>query len=119
MNSTTTTIAITIYNRTDRSRFWTIQKAREFGDDPILEVAYRYADDVPFGETADDSLNRAWRANNRVDGSAVEMLPDDKRSLCVGDVIRFGEGFASRCWQVMEVGFEPVGTLEVADMVES
>lgn len=79
-----TQMLIGIYHRTDDWRFLSIEDtlASETGE-PRLELAYTYE--------GDPDLNRIFRANNRVDGSAVEVIPEGHRSLSVGDVVVTGE----------------------------
>lgn len=70
----------------------------------IARVAYRY--DSP---TAD--LNDIYRANNRVDGSEVEVVPSTSRSLSVGDVVVLHEGrifYGGKAYKVCNFGFEEV-----------
>lgn len=40
---------------------------------------------VPSGKVR-EMLEAAWRAANRVDGSVMEQVPDNRRSMCSGDV---------------------------------
>lgn len=39
------------------------------------------------GATPEEAADAVFRAMNRVDGSAVERVPDGERSMCVGDVV--------------------------------
>ena len=66
---------VTIYHRNDRDRFM----EASYGS-PTYEWAYAY-------ETDNWGLETIWRANNHVDGSPVEVLPNISRSLSVGDVV--------------------------------
>lgn len=69
--------------------------------------ALRYAHCVEVEDDADVNvvLERAFRAANRVDGSAIEQIPDGVRSLSMGDVVLV----AGRGWHSCQmIGWEPV-----------
>ena len=71
-----------LYNevrRTDRARAFTPYEP----GDPLRYVKALVID----ADTVEAALAKTWRAMNRVDGSAVEKVPDGERSLSVGDVV--------------------------------
>lgn len=55
----------------------------------VATSALRYAHCVEVEDdiNVDVVLERAFRAANRVDGSAIEQVPDGVRSLSMGDVV--------------------------------
>ena len=87
------TAQVTVYHRNDRDRFM----EASYGT-PTYEVAYSYQ--TPEGS----DLEWVWRANNRVDGSPIEILPETSRSLSVGDAVAFGGHF----WTVANFGFNEI-----------
>lgn len=102
---------VKIYHRVDRGMFMPVGSLG-----PALhELAYTY--DIPDGGELPD-LESIWRANNRVDGSPVEVVPDSHRSLSVGDVVQVAE----TSWAVDRVGFEEIDPrllLTLADIEDS
>lgn len=95
---------IDIFHRTDEDRFWNLKDSQS----PTLEFAYSYEDEFDVTDPI-RSLERVFRRNNRVDGSAIEVVPEDKRSLSTGDaVVVYGTRMAA--WTVESFGWGEVPT---------
>ena len=104
------TITVTIYHRTDRSKFFeTATTLGRLGDSVEFELAYTYGSFLA-QDNASADLEKIWRENNLVDGHEVNALLE-KRSLSVGDVIAVGDHnlfTGENVFEVLGGGFGPV-----------
>lgn len=72
-------VAKVFHNQTREDRFFRFDASTS---------ALVHAHDVTVeGQDTDALLAQVYRASNRVDGSDIEQVPDDCRSLSVGDVV--------------------------------
>ena len=100
-------VTVKVFYRTDREGLFF---APTFSPETFaLDFGYEFEAIV---NPADPDLERLWRMTNRVDGSAIEVVPPGRRSLSVGDVLVVGE----TAWFVASIGFE---VLDAATMIEA
>lgn len=97
-----TDMNVTLYHRTDNWQMTGFNR-----EELTLAKAYSFEVEVDV-ENIHRTLEHIFRINNRVDGSAIEIVPYNSRSMCAGDVVVIGE----TAWFCASVGWEPLTTEE-------
>jgi hypothetical protein len=101
--------AVILYNTTRGDRF-----SRYDPETSWVEEGFDV--EVPDADTVEETLERIWRAANRVDGSDIEQVPSDYRSLSVGDLVHLDPDnllTPGRTFSVESFGFKEQDTRAV------